>query len=40
VSLKEERNRRDDARKLVANGVDPSENRKAEKLARGGGNCF
>ena len=40
VSLKDARERRDDARKLVANGVDPSENRKAEKLARGGGNCF
>jgi len=40
ISLKDARERRDDARKLVANGVDPSENRKAEKLARGGGNCF
>ena len=40
VSLKDARERRDDARKLVANGIDPSENRKAEKLAKGGGNCF
>jgi integrase len=40
VSLKDARERRDEARKLVANGIDPSENRKAEKLARGGGNCF
>ncbi len=40
VSLKDARDRRDDARKLVANGIDPSENRKAEKLTKGGGNCF
>ena len=40
VSLKDARERRDDARKLVANGVDPSENRKAQKEAKGGGNCF
>jgi len=40
VGLKDARERRDEARKLVANGVDPSENRKTEKLARGGGNCF
>jgi integrase len=40
VSLKDARERRDDARKLVANGVDPSENRKALKEAKGGGNCF
>ena len=33
VSLKQARERRDDARKLVANGVDPSENRKATKAA-------
>ena len=38
--MKDARERRDDARKLVANGIDPSENRKAEKLARGGDNCF
>jgi integrase len=28
------RNRRDEVRKQLANGIDPSENRKAEKLAR------
>lgn len=31
VSLKEARERRDEARKLLANGIDPSEMRKAEK---------
>ena len=34
VSLKDARDRRDDARKLLANGVDPSENRKAIKSTR------
>ena len=34
VGLKEARERRDEARKLLANGVDPSENRKAQKMAR------
>lgn len=34
VSLKDARDRRDDARKLVANGVNPSENRKIQKSAR------
>lgn len=34
VSLKDARQRRDEARKLVAAGVDPGENRKAQKLAR------
>lgn len=34
VSLKEARDRRDGARKLLANGVDPGENRKAQKAAR------
>ncbi len=34
VNLKDARNRRDDARKLLANGIDPSENRKAQKSAR------
>lgn len=34
VGLKEARDRRDEARKLLANGVDPSENRKAQKSAR------
>jgi len=32
VSLKDARDRRDDARKLLKAGVDPSQNRKAEKL--------
>jgi integrase len=34
VGLKEARDRRDDARKLLASGVDPGEHRKAQKLAR------
>lgn len=34
VSLKDARQRRDDARKLLANGVDPGENRKATKAAK------
>jgi integrase len=34
VSLKDARARRDAARKLLADGIDPSENRKAQKLAR------
>jgi integrase len=34
VSLKAAREKRDDARKLLAGGVDPSENRKASKAAR------
>lgn len=34
VGLKEARERRDEARKLLANGVDPSVNRKAKKAAR------
>ena len=34
VSLKDARERRDVARKLVANGVNPSENRKIQKSAR------
>jgi len=34
ISLKEARERRDEARKLVANGVNPSENRKIQKSAR------
>jgi integrase len=33
VSLKDARERRDEARKLLANGIDPSENRKAQKAA-------
>lgn len=34
VSLKDAREHRDEARKLVANGVNPSENRKIQKSAR------
>ncbi|MBI3229157.1 MAG: integrase arm-type DNA-binding domain-containing protein, partial [Burkholderiales bacterium] len=34
VSLKDARERRDDARKMLANGIDPSENRKAQKTAK------
>lgn len=34
ISLKEARERRDDARKLLANDIDPSENRKAVKAAK------
>ncbi len=34
VSLKDARQRRDDARKLLADGVDPGENRKAAKAAQ------
>ncbi|KXB29275.1 integrase [Dechloromonas denitrificans] len=34
ISLKEARERRDEARKLLANGADPGENRKAQKTAR------
>jgi len=34
VGLKEARERRDAARKLLASGVDPGEHRKAQKLAR------
>jgi integrase len=33
VRLKDARDRRDEARKLLANGVDPSENRKIQKAA-------
>jgi len=42
VSLKIARDRREEACKLLANDVDPSENRKAKKLARdeGAGNNF
>jgi integrase len=35
VSLKDARERRDEARKLLANGIDPGEQRKAVKSARG-----
>ena len=34
VGLKEARDKRDDARKLLANGADPGEHRKAQKRAR------
>lgn len=34
VSLKDARNRRDEARKLLAADIDPGENRKAQKTAR------
>jgi hypothetical protein len=34
VSLKDARDRRDTSRKLLADGIDPSENRKAMKSAR------
>ena len=42
VSLKDARQRRDDARKLLANDTDPGENRKAVKASRteGAGNSF
>lgn len=42
VSLALARERRDDARKLIATGVDPSSHRKATKLARAdsNANCF
>jgi hypothetical protein len=33
VSLKDARDRRDEARRLLANGIDPSEHRKANKAA-------
>jgi hypothetical protein len=42
VSLKEARDHREEARKLLANEIDPSENRKTLKTARGerAGNSF
>jgi integrase len=40
VSLKDARDRRDEARKLLANAIDPSEHRKAQKLTKGEGNSF
>ncbi|MEW8156478.1 MAG: integrase arm-type DNA-binding domain-containing protein [Candidatus Thiodiazotropha endolucinida] len=40
VSLKSARDKRDDARKLIAAGIDPSEARKAEKAARASDNSF
>lgn len=42
IKLKGARERRDQAREQVANGIDPSQNRKAEKQAKSGDslNCF
>ena len=40
VTLKMARERRDESRKLLADGIDPSENRKAQKLANSGENSF
>jgi integrase len=40
ISLKVARDRRDDARKLLADGIDPSKHRKAQKVSRGEGNSF
>jgi hypothetical protein len=40
VPLKEARSKRDEARKQLAAGVDPSEARKAAKAARGGEDSF
>ena len=37
VGLKDARERRDAARKLLANGINPSEHRKAQKAARADG---
>lgn len=34
ISLKVARERRDDARKLLANGIDPSEHRKANRASK------
>ncbi|ORC47841.1 hypothetical protein B2G74_22330 [Burkholderia sp. A27] len=34
VTLKDARDRRDDARRLVAAGIDPSESRREERIAR------
>lgn len=40
VSLKQARERRDDLRKQVADGIDPSDARKAEKLSKAGQESF
>ncbi|MDH5763359.1 MAG: integrase arm-type DNA-binding domain-containing protein [Nitrospinota bacterium] len=40
ISLKDARERRDEARKLVAKDIDPSEHRKAQKGANSGENSF
>lgn len=40
ISLKQARERRDELRKQVADGIDPSESRKAKKLAKAGMESF
>lgn len=40
ISLKQARTARDEARKLIAQGIDPSSQKKAEKLTEGGAECF
>jgi len=40
ISLKEARNRHAEARRKVANGINPSTARKAEKITHGGADCF
>lgn len=40
IGLSDARERREEARKLVAKGVDPAEQRKAEKASRAGGDSF
>ncbi|WP_415783934.1 tyrosine-type recombinase/integrase, partial [Escherichia coli] len=40
VSLADARNRRDDARRLIAAGIDPSEKKKAEKVEQSGALAF
>tara|TARA_B100000315_G_C14078638_1_gene363847 strand:- start:23 stop:514 length:492 start_codon:yes stop_codon:yes gene_type:complete len=40
VTLKMARERRDESRKLLADNIDPSEHRKAQKVGRGEGNRF
>jgi hypothetical protein len=40
TSLKEARQKRDEARKLMEQGIDPGEQRKAMKAAQTGADCF
>lgn len=40
VALRQAREKRDDARRLVANGTDPAEVRKADKAKRAGADMF
>ena len=40
VSLADARNRRDDARRLIAAGIDPSEKKKSEKVEQSGALAF